>query len=71
MFRWAVVAGRLVRDAHNGPCWQGAGGNEGQAGRSNLIACVFEYLHVRWPVAGLVGVSETVRLRTYLATWSR
>jgi hypothetical protein len=49
------VAGARRRDAS-------AGRSVGdQPGDSILIVCVFEYLYVRWAVAGLVGVSEAVR----------
>jgi hypothetical protein len=36
------------------------GGNR-VAGGLSLIVCVFEYMHERGAMAGLVGVSETVR----------
>jgi hypothetical protein len=45
----------------------GSGQAEGQPGGFNLVACVFEYLHARWAMAGLVGVSETVRAGARLA----
>ncbi len=45
----------------------GSGQTKGQPGGFNFVACVFEYLHARWAMAGLVGVSETVRAGARLA----
>lgn len=58
---------RAVRSGRFLTARQWALGPKEQPSGSNLVACVFEYLHARWAMAGLVGVSETVRAGARLA----